>query len=261
MGDEAQEDEVESITGGGIELSTVESITGMELSTVESITGAQDSSVLEENSLLREDSKDESSLTEDSLDEFSTDDPEIEAIKARVRETEEEAEKLKEMQKAAEDTLLMASPPSQTSLMTSPGDRTDTDGRSVYVGNVDYSATATDLEQHFHGCGSVNRVTILCDKFTGNPKGFAYVEFTDKDSVEVACQLSDSLFKGRQIKVTPKRTNIPGLSTTNRFPRSRGRGRGRGYYGGGGGGYHGYSPRPRGRGSYRARRAQWYSPY
>lgn len=37
---------------------------------------------------------------------------------------------------------------------------------------VDYSATATELEQHFHGCGSVNRVTILCDKFTGHPKGY-----------------------------------------------------------------------------------------
>merc|ERR1711931_271496 len=160
---------------------------------------------------------------------------------------EEEAEKLKEMQKAAEETLHMASPPSQTSLMTggSPGDRTDTDNRSAYVGNVDYAATATDLEQHFHGCGSVNRVTILCDRYSGQPKGFAYVEFTDKDSVEVASQLNDSLFKGRQIKVTPKRTNIPGMSTTNRFPRSRGRGRGRGGYGGYGSGYGGYSPRPR----------------
>ena len=37
---------------------------------------------------------------------------------------------------------------------------------------VDYSATAEELEQHFHGCGAVNRVTILCDKFTGHPKGF-----------------------------------------------------------------------------------------
>merc|ERR1719348_2971452 len=32
------------------------------------------------------------------------------------------------------------------------------------------------LEQHFHGCGSINRVTILCNKFDGHPKGFAYVE-------------------------------------------------------------------------------------
>ena len=42
----------------------------------------------------------------------------------------------------------------------------------IFISQVDYSATAEELEQHFHGCGSVNRVTILCDKFTGHPKGF-----------------------------------------------------------------------------------------
>lgn len=40
------------------------------------------------------------------------------------------------------------------------------------VPQVDYGATAEELEAHFHGCGSVNRVTILCDKFTGHPKGY-----------------------------------------------------------------------------------------
>ena len=77
----------------------------------------------------------------------------------------------------------------------------EVDARSVYVGNVDYGATAEELEQLFHGCGSINRVTILCNKFDGNPKGFAYVEFTDKDSVDTAMALDDSLFRGRQIKV------------------------------------------------------------
>ena len=48
----------------------------------------------------------------------------------------------------------------------------EADQKSVYVGNVDYSATAQELENHFHGCGSIHRVTILCDKFTGQPKGY-----------------------------------------------------------------------------------------
>lgn len=46
-----------------------------------------------------------------------------------------------------------------------------------------------------------DRVTILCNKYDGHPKGFAYVEFTDKDSVQTAMALDDSLFRGRQIKV------------------------------------------------------------
>lgn len=57
------------------------------------------------------------------------------------------------------------------------------------------------METHFHGCGSINRVTILCNKFDGHPKGFAYIEFADLDSVNTAMAMDDSLFRGRQIKV------------------------------------------------------------
>ncbi|KAG8876091.1 cytoplasmic RNA-binding protein [Tulasnella sp. 332] len=74
------------------------------------------------------------------------------------------------------------------------------DARSVYVGNVDYSSSPEEIQQHFTSCGSINRVTILCDKFTGNPKGFAYVEFADPAFAETALALNDSLFKGRLIK-------------------------------------------------------------
>lgn len=36
---------------------------------------------------------------------------------------------------------------------------------------VDYGGTAEELESHFNSCGQINRVTILCDKFSGHPKG------------------------------------------------------------------------------------------
>lgn len=70
-----------------------------------------------------------------------------------------------------------------------------------FVLQVDYGATAEELEQHFHGCGSINRVTILCNKFDGHPKGFAYIEFAEKESVQTAMAMDESLFRGRQIKV------------------------------------------------------------
>ena len=98
---------------------------------------------------------------------------------------------------------------------------------------VDYSATPEELQNHFQSCGTINRVTILCDKWTGHPKGyrfkktltirFAYVEFADQAAVDNAVVLNDSLFKGRIIKVTAKRTNVPGMK----------RGRGRGGFRGG----------------------------
>ena len=93
---------------------------------------------------------------------------------------------------------------------------------------MDYSARPEDLQEHFKDCGVVNRVTILCDKFTGHPKGFAYVEFADKEDVSNALALDESMFKGRQIKVTAKRTNLPTFMVRGRG-RGRGRGAGRGF--------------------------------
>ncbi|XP_073431489.1 polyadenylate-binding protein 2 isoform X1 [Dendrobates tinctorius] len=191
------------------------------------------------------------------------DDPELEAIKARVREMEEEAVKLKELQNEVEKQMNMSPPPGNAGpVIMSIEEKMEADARSIYVGNVDYGATAEELEAHFHGCGSVNRVTILCDKFTGHPKGFAYIEFSDKESVRTSMALDESLFRGRQIKVVPKRTNRPGISTTDRgYPRARYRARASSYssrsrF------YSGYTARPRGR-AYRgrARVTSWYSPY
>ncbi|KAG8191372.1 hypothetical protein JTE90_006116 [Oedothorax gibbosus] len=173
------------------------------------------------------------------------DDPDLELIKARVKEMEEEAEKIKQMQNEVEKMAHAA--PGLMAL--SYEDKMEIDGRSVYVGNVDYGATAEELEQHFHGCGSINRVTIQCDKFTGHPKGFAYIEFADKDSVSTSTALDESLFRGRQIKVLPKRTNRPGISSTNRPPRRFRRPSRGGYYGG-------YRPMRRS-----TRRRSWYYPY
>ena len=42
---------------------------------------------------------------------------------------------------------------------------------SIYVGQVDYTATPEELLSHFEACGTVERVTIVCDKLTGRPKG------------------------------------------------------------------------------------------
>ncbi|CAF99711.1 unnamed protein product, partial [Tetraodon nigroviridis] len=101
---------------------------------------------------------------------------ELTAIKARVQELEmeEETERLKEDERceAGELQLMTCSPRPGPFYNMTPEERIDADNRSVYVGNVDYGATADELEIHFNGCGPVNRVTILCDRFSGHPKGF-----------------------------------------------------------------------------------------
>ncbi|KAF2223342.1 hypothetical protein BDZ85DRAFT_182808, partial [Elsinoe ampelina] len=156
--------------------------------------------------------------------EDNADEEEIAAMKKRVQEMEAEAAKLREMQASLDSN--------EPSMRES---REDIDSRSVFVGNVDYAASPEEIQSHFGSCGAINRVTILLDKFTGNPKGYAYVEFTEPNLVANALVLNESVFRGRNIKVTPKRTNLPGMT------RGRGRGGGGGgFRGGRGGGGFGY---------------------
>ena len=104
----------------------------------------------------------------------------------------------------------------------------EADEKSVYVGQVDYEATPEELQAHFQDCGLINRITILCDKHTGHPKGYAYIEFASKDGAATAIAMNDSVLRGRKLKVTPKRQNLPGLGAAASY-RGRGtRGRGRG---------------------------------
>lgn len=138
------------------------------------------------------------------------------AMQARLKELEAEADRLQAMQNELNkesDEL--------------KENKEDVDSRSVYVGNVDYGTTPDELQKFFQSCGTINRVTILLDKFTGHPKGYAYVEFAEPSLVANALVLNETVFRGRALKVIPKRTNVPGMSA-----RGRGRGRGRGYRGG-----------------------------
>ncbi|CAL1702333.1 unnamed protein product [Somion occarium] len=126
---------------------------------------------------------------------------EILLMKQRVAEMEKEASKLRELQAAAEKAESGSPEGTESGVpMETEEDRAAADGRSIYVGNVDYSSTPEEIQQHFQACGIINRVTILCDKFTGHPKGFAYVEFADTDSVDAALALDNSLFHGRLLK-------------------------------------------------------------
>nr|XP_027074484.1 polyadenylate-binding protein 2-like isoform X3 [Coffea arabica] len=81
---------------------------------------------------------------------------------------------------------------------------------TVRLQKVDYACTPEEVQQHFQSCGTVNRVTILTDKF-GQPKGFAYVEFLEQEAVQEALLLNESELHGRQLKVMAKRTNVPGM--------------------------------------------------
>ena len=58
--------------------------------------------------------------------------------------------------------LSMPTSPTGGNMNLSFDEKMEVDARSVYIGNVDYAATAEELEQHFHGCGSINRSVRSC---------------------------------------------------------------------------------------------------
>merc|ERR1719189_3503411 len=156
---------------------------------------------------------------------------------------EEEAEKLKQLTDSVE--------------VTEGADREEADSRSVYIGSVDYGSTPEELQEHFKSCGQMNRITILVDKYTGSPKGFAYIEFADEQSVQNSLLLNGSLFRGRQLKVVQKRTNVPGFIKGKGKGKGKMKGKGKGYYDpwmdpwyGGGYGYVPWRPRFKGKGKF-----------
>lgn len=73
---------------------------------------------------------------------------------------------------------------------------------NIYVGNLAYSVTEDDLKKAFEAFGKVDRVSIITDKFSGQSKGFGFVEMSgDKDAEQAIKALNGTDLKGRNIKV------------------------------------------------------------
>lgn len=73
---------------------------------------------------------------------------------------------------------------------------------NIYVGNLAYSVTEDDLKNAFEAFGKVDRVSIITDKFSGQSKGFGFVEMSgDKDAEQAIKALNGTDLKGRNIKV------------------------------------------------------------
>jgi len=106
----------------------------------------------------------------------------------------------------------------------------------IYVGNLSYEIIEEDLRQEFRAFGEVASVDIITDKYSGRPKGFAFVEMASKSEAEAAITgLNGKTLKERTIVVNesrPRTDNRGGGSYGNR----RRDGYGSGGYGGGRGG-------------------------
>lgn len=80
----------------------------------------------------------------------------------------------------------------------------------LYVGNLPYETTESDLQSLFEGAGPVATVTIMRDRATGQARGFAFVEMGDVESARRAVsELDKREFGGRNLTVNEAKPMAP----------------------------------------------------
>jgi RNA recognition motif-containing protein len=114
---------------------------------------------------------------------------------------------------------------------------------NIYVGNLSREATEDELRQAFAAFGQVASAAIIKDKFSGESRGFGFVEMASKEEGQAAITgLNGKEFKGRALNVNEARPRAEGGrgegggGHRGGFGGGGGGGRGRGGFGGGGGG-------------------------
>ena len=90
-------------------------------------------------------------------------------------------------------------------------------GMKLYVGGLDYNTSDQDLEKMFAEKGKVSSTTIIKDKYSGQSKGFGFVEFETEEQAQAAIDaLNEQEFSGRKLtvnkakKMQPRKDNFGG---------------------------------------------------
>ncbi len=73
---------------------------------------------------------------------------------------------------------------------------------NIYVGNLPYSVTENDLREAFQAFGTVSSAAVITDKFSGQSKGFGFIEMSNNSEADAAIKgLNGSDMQGRSLKV------------------------------------------------------------
>ena len=82
---------------------------------------------------------------------------------------------------------------------------------NIFVGNLSYQTTQEELQSAFSAYGSVERVNIITDRDTGQPRGFAFVEMTEaSDAQKAISNLNGTELNGRALNVNEARPKTTG---------------------------------------------------
>jgi len=73
---------------------------------------------------------------------------------------------------------------------------------NIYVGNLSYDVSEENLREAFEAVGQVTSVTIVKDRYSGQPRGFGFVEMPNRDEAQTAIKnLNGTEFMGRKMNV------------------------------------------------------------
>jgi len=77
---------------------------------------------------------------------------------------------------------------------------------NIYVGNLSYDVSGENLRQAFEAFGQVSSATVVKDRYSGQPRGFGFVEMPDRAEAQAAIQnLNGKELLGRQMSVNEAR--------------------------------------------------------
>ena len=84
-------------------------------------------------------------------------------------------------------------------------------GRKLYVGNLPFSVGETELQELFSKVGTAETISIVTDRNTGQPRGFAFVEMTtDEEAAKAIAELDQAEMGGRRLTVNEARPKASG---------------------------------------------------
>jgi RNA recognition motif-containing protein len=82
--------------------------------------------------------------------------------------------------------------------------------KNIYVGNMSYDTTADTLRELFEAYGEVEEVSVITDRATGRPRGFAFVVMADEEAADAAiAALNGQDVDGRTLRVNEARPREP----------------------------------------------------
>ncbi|RFA26191.1 RNA-binding protein [Alkalilimnicola ehrlichii] len=81
--------------------------------------------------------------------------------------------------------------------------------KSIYVGNLPFTATEDEVRGLFEAYGAVSSVKLISDRETGRPRGFGFVEMDDSEALQAISELNGRDMGGRTLRINEAQERAP----------------------------------------------------